>query len=116
MAFVSTRGHVNSRAERSPEARLGVLSTVFSARTLGLVGELAAEAQADYLSGLLIGHELAALDQLGERREPVVLVGDGALCERYRRALAAFGHPPAAIAARVTARGLVRNGGGELAG
>src|SRR4051812_21766081 len=55
---------------RSPEGRLGVLSTVFSARTLGLVGALAAEAQADYLSGLLIGHEVAALDQLGERREP----------------------------------------------
>jgi 2-dehydro-3-deoxygalactonokinase len=93
---------------RSPEGRLGVLSTVFSARTLGLVGALAAEAQADYLSGLLIGHEVAALDQLGERREPIALVGDAALCERYRRALAAFGHAPPAIAARATERGLWR--------
>jgi 2-dehydro-3-deoxygalactonokinase len=93
---------------RSPEGRLGVLSTVFSTRTLGLVGELAGEAQADYLSGLLIGHEIAALDQLGERSEPIVLVGDAALCERYRRALAAAGHAPAAIAARATERGLWR--------
>jgi 2-dehydro-3-deoxygalactonokinase len=93
---------------RSPQARLGVLSTVFSARTLGLVGELESEAQADYLSGLLIGHEIAALDQLGEPLRPLVLVGDGALCERYRRALAAFGHPPAAIAAGATERGLWR--------
>jgi 2-dehydro-3-deoxygalactonokinase len=93
---------------RSPEGRLGVLSTMFSARTLGLVGELAGEAQADYLSGLLIGHEIAALDQLGERREPIILVGDAALCERYRRALAASGHTPAAIAAGATERGLWR--------
>jgi 2-dehydro-3-deoxygalactonokinase len=95
----------------SPEGRLGVLSTMFSARTLGLVGELAAEAQADYLSGLLIGHEIAALAQLGERpepSEPIVRVGDGELCERYRRALAAFGHAPAAIAAGATERGLWR--------
>src|SRR4051812_32089105 len=34
----------------SPDGRLGVLSTMFSARTLGLVGELPGEAQADYLS------------------------------------------------------------------
>jgi 2-dehydro-3-deoxygalactonokinase len=93
---------------RSPDGRLGVLSTVFSARTLGLVGALAAEAQADYLSGLLIGHEVAALDQLGEWREPISLVGDAALCERYRRALAASGHAPAVIAARATERGLWR--------
>ena len=93
---------------RSREGRLGVLSTMFSTRTLGLVGALAAEAQADYLSGLLIGHEVAALDQLGERRERIVLVGDAALCERYRRALAASGHAPATIAARATERGLWR--------
>jgi 2-dehydro-3-deoxygalactonokinase len=98
---------------RSPEGRLGVLSTMFSARTLGLVGELAAEAQADYLSGLLIGHEVAALDhlgegRLGERSEPIVLVGEAALCERYRRALAASGRAPAAIAAGATERGLWR--------
>ncbi|HEX3475229.1 MAG TPA: 2-dehydro-3-deoxygalactonokinase [Kofleriaceae bacterium] len=93
---------------RSPEGRLGPLSTMFSARTLGLVGALAAEAQADYLSGLLIGHEVAALGELGEPGEPIVLVGEAALCERYRRALAASGHAPAAIAAGATERGLWR--------
>jgi 2-dehydro-3-deoxygalactonokinase len=96
---------------RSPEARLGVLSNVFSARTLGLVGALAAEAQADYLSGLLIGHELAAIEPLGALDAlgpPPVLVGDGELCARYRRALAALGHAAAAIAAGATERGLWR--------
>jgi 2-dehydro-3-deoxygalactonokinase len=93
---------------RSPRARAGVLSTMFSTRTLGLVGELAAEAQADYLSGLLVGHELAGLEQLGARLESAVLVGSDALCQRYRRALAAFGHPVATIAADATERGLWR--------
>jgi 2-dehydro-3-deoxygalactonokinase len=117
---------------RSPEARLGVLSNIFSTRTLGLVGALSAEAQADYLSGLLIGHELAALEGLGDRPGdragdrvderagehsgervgdrlgPLVLVGSDDLCQRYRRALASFGHAPAAIASGATERGLWR--------
>jgi 2-dehydro-3-deoxygalactonokinase len=93
---------------RSPRARAGVLSTMFSTRTLGLVGELAAEAQADYLSGLLVGHELAGLEQLGARLESAVLVGSDALCQRYRRALAVFGHPSVTIAADATERGLWR--------
>ena len=92
---------------RSPAGRAGVLSTMFSARTLGLVGALAAEAQADYLSGVLIGHELAALAQLGEPLDAIVLAGGDALCQRYQRALAAFGHP-AAIAPDATERGLWR--------
>lgn len=96
-----------ARVARSPEARRGVLSTMFSARTLGLVGELAAEAQADYLSGLLIGHEIAALDELADRRAPIVLAGDDELCVRYGRALAAFGRD-AAIAAGAAERGLWR--------
>ncbi len=99
---------------RSPEARAGVLSTIFSTRTLGLVGELAPEAQADYLSGLLVGHELAAVAQLahlGEHREPIVLAGSDELCQRYRRALAAFGHAPVTIASGATERGLWRVAG-----
>jgi 2-dehydro-3-deoxygalactonokinase len=105
---------------RSPLARAGVLSTIFSTRTLGLTGALPAEAQADYLSGLLIGHEVAALDALitersaadtgrdAAHRAPIALVGSAELCERYRRALHAFGHPPPTIAAGATARGLWR--------
>lgn len=93
---------------RSPEARAGVLSTIFSTRTLGLVGELSAAAQADYLSGLLVGHEIAALERLGERLAPIVLAGSDDLCRRYQRALAASGHAPAAIASGATERGLWR--------
>ncbi|MEN0108323.1 MAG: 2-dehydro-3-deoxygalactonokinase, partial [Pseudomonas sp.] len=46
----------------SKEGEIGPLSTVFSARTLGLTGMLNGAEQPDYLSGLLIGHELVALD------------------------------------------------------
>jgi 2-dehydro-3-deoxygalactonokinase len=92
---------------RSPHGRAGALSTAFSTRTLGLVGALPAEAQPDYLSGLLIGHELAGLGFLAERPAPIALVGSDDLCERYRRALAAFGHA-AAIAVGATERGLWR--------
>lgn len=89
----------------------GVLSTIFSTRTLGLTGELGGAAQADYLSGLLIGHEIAALR--GGRAaaqlpaDPrIVLIGDGKLCERYREALALYGYTDIAIAAQATERGL----------
>jgi 2-dehydro-3-deoxygalactonokinase len=76
-----------------------VCSTMFSARTLGLTGELSATAQPDYLSGLLIGHELSALASvLRHRRNSVhlpsiILIGNAQLCARYSRALDACGLP-----------------------
>jgi 2-dehydro-3-deoxygalactonokinase len=91
---------------RFDEARAGILSTMFSTRTLGLVGALAPDAQRDYLSGLLIGSEIAALEALGEPLDAVVLVGGDELCRRYQRALAALGHSSSAIATGATERGL----------
>jgi 2-dehydro-3-deoxygalactonokinase len=69
----------------------GVSGLFFSARTLVLTNRLRAEESLDYLSGLLIGEELRCA--LGEEvgREPLVLVGDRVLCQRYQRALALFG-------------------------
>ncbi|KAF1038179.1 MAG: putative 2-dehydro-3-deoxygalactonokinase DgoK1 [Herbaspirillum frisingense] len=91
----------------------GVLSTIFSTRTLGLTGALDGAAQADYLSGLLIGHEIAALRTgraaAGLIATPrIVLIGDGRLCERYKDALALYGYTNVAIAAQATERGLWR--------
>jgi 2-dehydro-3-deoxygalactonokinase len=94
---------------RGEEGRAGLLSTLFSTRTLGLTGQLGAGAQADYLSGLLIGHEVAALCHLlGEAVDamPVVLIGAGTLCERYARALEARGFSHVEVAHRATERGL----------
>lgn len=95
----------------SADGQLGVLANIFSSRTLGLTGELAATAQADYLSGVLIGHELAALRRcrLQAGRAPtLVLVGTDDLCRRYAIALDAAGLAPPLLAQGVTERGLWR--------
>jgi 2-dehydro-3-deoxygalactonokinase len=95
-------------------AHVGLLATIFSTRTLGLTAQLRGDEQPDYLSGLLIGHELAGLESLLAARgtslagEMLRLVGNGALCERYRLALAEFGCPDAAIVDTSAERGLWR--------
>lgn len=92
---------------RAPAGALGVLSTVFSTRTLGLTGQLAACAQPDYLSGLLIGHEVAAVAPLmGDT--PVVLCGEPLLCVRYANALEAHNLPEPGMRSGVTPLGLWR--------
>ncbi len=97
---------------QSADGELGVLSTLFSARTLGLTGELSPTAQADYLSGLMIGHELAALASVQRRRRTnpnlpsIILIGNAQLCTRYRRALDACGFSNVTLAEQATERGL----------
>ena len=97
---------------QSADGELGVLSTLFSARTLGLTGELSPTAQADYLSGLMIGHELAALASVQRRRRTnpnlpsIILIGNAQLCARYRRALDACGFSNVTLAEQATERGL----------
>lgn len=69
----------------------GALShQLFSVRTLGLFKRLAAEQLPDYLSGLLIGHEIAHELAAGAPAR-LALVGDPALCGRYVLALGRFG-------------------------
>lgn len=89
----------------SADGQRGVLSTLFSARTLGLTAQLAPEQQPDYLSGLLIGHELAGLPRQA-KHQPIVLVGAAPLCARYQRALALCGFAPVSLAQEATERGL----------
>ncbi|SED30252.1 2-keto-3-deoxygalactonate kinase [Pseudomonas mohnii] len=96
----------------SADGETGVLSTMFSARSLGLTGALSATAQPDYLSGLLIGHELSALARvLRHRRNSVhlpsiILIGNAQLCTRYSRALDACGFARVALVEQATERGL----------
>nr|WP_314420747.1 2-dehydro-3-deoxygalactonokinase [uncultured Pseudomonas sp.] len=96
----------------SPDGRLGPLSTLFSARTLGLTGQLSPTQQPDYVSGLLIGHELSALGgAVRERRgaapmPAIILIGNSRLCERYQRALAACGFADVRLAEQATEQGL----------
>ncbi len=68
---------------------------IFSARTLALTKELAPSGVDDYLSGLLIGAEIAAgrdwlrtkYPLLDERSRPLILLGAAALAQKYLRAL-----------------------------
>lgn len=77
---------------------------LFAVRTLGLTGGLAPAALPDYLSGLLIGHELEA--GLATRGAALALVGEPALCRRYTRALQRFGVVPDCIADNTAHAGL----------
>ncbi|VVM60784.1 putative 2-dehydro-3-deoxygalactonokinase DgoK1 [Pseudomonas fluorescens] len=96
----------------SADGEIGPLSTVFSARSLGLTGELSANAQPDYLSGLLIGHELTAVANVQRQRRKtvhlpsIILIGNAQLCSRYSRALGACGFARVTLAEQATERGL----------
>ncbi|MEO5770442.1 MAG: 2-dehydro-3-deoxygalactonokinase, partial [Burkholderiaceae bacterium] len=67
----------------------GLLHDVFTARSAALLGELDLGHVAEYLSGLLIGHELVAgLKLLGARatEKPPCLIGEATLLARYAKA------------------------------
>lgn len=98
------------RAKNAEHA--GLLATIFSTRALGLTAQLQADQQPDYLSGLLIGHELCGLKGLLAARgvvlagEALRLIGEAVLCERYRLALTEFGCIDATIVEAAAERGL----------
>ena len=71
----------------------GLLHHLLGARTRVLLGELAAAGQADYLSGMLIGHEMLAAGGGG----PVAIIGTADLAERCRRASDRLGRPAEVI-------------------
>jgi len=76
---------------------LGLPHQLFAVRSLGVTAQLPHAALAEYLSGLLIGHELRAglawRTSHGLQDQPLALVGAPQLCERYQLALRHFGQP-----------------------
>ena len=122
-AFAALRGHtILGRLMREAPtdlaafdrgvARAGepghLLHHLFGVRTLGLSGALGETEGASYLSGLLIGHEVrAALPADGAT---VHLIGAGALCDLYARAIAAAGARAVVHDQDAAARGLARLG------
>ena len=64
-----------------------LLARLFSVRTRVLMGEMPQGASASYLSGLLIGAEIAAFAPLLGAGDGVFLVGELTLCAWRRRAL-----------------------------
>jgi 2-dehydro-3-deoxygalactonokinase len=86
-----------------------LLHLLFSVRTCGLFNDLPAAALPSYLSGLLIGSEIAC----GLRQAPaggITLIASAALADLYRLALSDAGYTEVAVvdAAAATSRGLWR--------
>ncbi|MCW5748731.1 MAG: 2-dehydro-3-deoxygalactonokinase [Alphaproteobacteria bacterium] len=84
---------------------------LFGVRTRGLFGDLGEPAAPSFLSGLLIGAELAgarASGQIGAGATAATLIGETTLCTRYAEALAMAGIAARIADADVTPRGLWR--------
>jgi 2-dehydro-3-deoxygalactonokinase len=81
---------------------------LFAVRSLGLTGRWPGEALGDYLSGLLIGHELVAGLADADESLPLVLAGEATLCARYRHALLRYERAPAAVLNDTAPAGLWR--------
>jgi 2-dehydro-3-deoxygalactonokinase len=83
---------------------------LFSARSLGLFGRIPAEGLRSYLSGLLIGAEIAAaqeaLAELGATQRSLTLVGAPRLAALYGTALGARGWMTRSAGEAATVRGL----------
>jgi len=75
----------------------GLLNRLFSARALGLFGELPPEAIASYLSGLLIGAELRDATAESRPESPVAVIGSQRMNALYLEGLASMGIPAEAI-------------------
>ena len=72
-----------------PGSQGALLHRLFGVRTAGLFGETDGVDLADYLSGLLIGAEIA--DQGARDKRPVHIIASDALAERYRSAAISLG-------------------------
>lgn len=94
-------------AQGATRARAGgyILHDIFAARTEGLFERLRPDALAAYLSGLLIGHEVAAMAGRLEAGAPVTVIGGAALADRYGTVLKAAGFAPVLRSDPVVTRG-----------
>ena len=93
------------RGLRRSRDRGGLLHHLFGTRALGLMGELAPEETDDYLSGLLIGHEVRAAVEDGAAGT-VHLAGSATLCRLYALAFAEYGIEHRQHDPDIAARGL----------
>lgn len=84
----------------------GLLHQMFGLRARWLMGELADAEGAGFLSGLLIGHDVAAALETGVS-PPIILAGADALLRLYGAALEAWGIPFEIAEGEPAADGLV---------
>jgi len=98
--------------ERAKNSGGRVIADLFGARSLALADQLAPESIASWLSGLLLGAEIAQMTerdgpiaQAIERNASVTIAGSAELTQRYSGALDTFGINADAVGNDVTARG-----------
>ncbi|GBD44003.1 putative 2-dehydro-3-deoxygalactonokinase DgoK1 [bacterium HR40] len=105
-AFQASAFEEGVRAGHAPgKATGGLLHRLFGVRTRGLAGELAPEAAASFLSGLLIGSEIREAEGMYSTGRAVDLIGSFALATRYGRAFALLGRPSTIWPEDLAARG-----------
>ncbi|MFM2261360.1 MAG: hypothetical protein RI959_36 [Pseudomonadota bacterium] len=92
------------RAQTSSESGQGLLGNAFSTRVKSLFNALQPAQAASYLSGLVIGDELAAMRLPAGSQ--VIVIGSPALCERYNLAFAHLGVQTRAIGNQAAWAGL----------
>jgi 2-dehydro-3-deoxygalactonokinase len=111
-AAAAVPGPAFERGVRQGLVRGALSHQLFGARTLALTGELEAPGVADWLSGLLIGHEIQYARGWADARslplERIRVIGAPTLVERYRTALALAGLEAEAGAPDAAVRGLIR--------
>lgn len=82
----------------------GLLHHLFSVRTLQLLGTHDPNQGHDYLSGILIGHDIQAQSMGADTH--IGIIAAAALAHRYELALSHFGHPHSTVATdQATVRG-----------
>ena len=101
-----TRGVERGAGAARGDRGSGLLGALFGARSLPLMGGLAEDDAAEYLSGLLIGAEIAEARRLFPR-EAARVAGADALVKRYLAAFAVLGEEAVAAPSGAAARGLL---------
>jgi 2-dehydro-3-deoxygalactonokinase len=94
------------RAAHAWQDRLGLLSALFSVRSLGLFNELPKTGLKSYLSGLLIGAEVSEATRQFKEKSSFHLIGTCHLSHLYAKALRFFGLRSQVESENQTARGL----------
>ena len=102
-------GTAFSRGVKIGHGATGILQRLFSARTLALFDELPQQRVASYLSGLLIGAEIAEARALVQDPGAMItIIGDPVLSRHYLSALSHCGQSARQAADGAAARGLWR--------
>ena len=105
-------GHAFEAGVTRGSSQSGLLHAIFGARTLALTDDLAAGDIPEWLSGCLIGNEIASargwLSQRLAEKHAVRIIGSDSLVRRYARALEIAGVSSVAGPEDAVVRGLMR--------